>query len=245
MKWMLSLIATAFLVSTSLGQSTAVAPTALTATEGAGLYIYNGPITFQQVYAPSQLAGLPVGSIITGMQLRLDSSFLESPASTVANFDVSIGPSNFAPGSLSSSVVANQGAGTVLVRSGSLTFNAGSFPVNNSPNSFGPLINFTNSFTYNGGNLLLTVSHTAPSAELDFDVGSGIAGAQIFQAQSYNASTLTDSSLDTGIAVQFTFTTAVPEPATMFAVGIGTAVCGAAVYRWKKQQRRLRKLKSA
>lgn len=246
MKWMLSLIGAVVLASVASGQSTVIVPSALNGVEGSGTYIYNGPITFQQVYAPSQLGGLLPGSVITGMQLRLDGIFADSPASTVANFDVSIGPSNFAPGSLTASVAGNQGAGTVVARTGSLTFDAGSFPTGSSPNGFGPLITFTNSFTYTGGNLLLTVSHSTPSAELDFDVGSGIVGAQIFQTQSYNATTLTDNSPDTGLAVQFAFTTAaVPEPATMFAVGIGSTLCAAAFYRWKKEKRKRRKAKLA
>lgn len=205
--------------SRSYSQGTVVAPSALNGVEGAGFYIFNGPITFQQVYAPAQLAGLLPGSIITGMQLRLDSSFLESPASTVTNFDVALGPSNFAPGSLTNSVAGNQGAGTVQVRTGSVSFAENAFSFGGSPNGWGPVIPFSSTFTYQGGDLLLTVSHTAPNSELDFDVGSGLSGVQIFQAQLYNATTLTDSETGSAIAVQFSFI-AVPEPATWYALAI-------------------------
>jgi hypothetical protein len=200
-------------------QGTAVAPTALNGVEGAGFYIFNGPITFQQVYAPAQLVGLLPGSIITGMQLRLNSTFLESPASTVTNFDVALGPSNFAPGSLSNSVAGNQGAGTVQVRTGNVSFAENAYSFGSSPNGWGPVIPFSSSFTYQGGDLLLTVTHTAPSSELDFDVGSGLTGVQYYQAQLYNATTLTDSEIGNAIAVQFSFI-AVPEPATWYALGI-------------------------
>ncbi|MFT3882577.1 MAG: hypothetical protein QM703_23355 [Gemmatales bacterium] len=240
MKRCLSLMALLLTASLSWGQNTIVAPSALNGVEGAGFYIYNGPITFQQVMAPSQLLGLQVGDIITGMQLRLDSTWLSSAASSNTNFDVSIGPSNFAPGSLTSSVAGNQGAGTVLARSGSINFPLNSYPFGNSPNAFGPFIPFTTSYTYTGGNLLLTISHQAPSSELDFDVGLGIVGVQTYQAQVYNSSELSDSSPDSGLAVQFSIA-AVPEPATYIAAAVGVTFTGLAVRRWKKNRKIKRK----
>jgi hypothetical protein len=224
------------LASTLQAQGTVVVPSALNGVEGSGFYIYNGPITFQQVTGPSQLGGLQSGSIITGMQLRLDSAFNTSPASNNTNFDVYLGPSNFAPGSLTNNVANNQGAGTVQVRSGSLNFAANAFPVNGSPNDWGPLIPFTNTFTYTGGNLLMTVAHTAPSDELNFDIGGGLSDVQIFQAQVYNATTLTDSEVGSGLAVRFVFT-AVPEPAVWYALGIVGMVCGTVVMRRRLMHR--------
>lgn len=237
---MRSLLALLFMACThclGVAQSTAVVPTALNGVEGSLFYIYNGPLTFQQVYSPTQLTGLTPGSIITGMQLRIDSVFNASPASTVTNFDVYLGPSNFAPGSLTNNVVNNQGAGTVQVRAGSLNFAENAFPSGGSPSDWGPFIPFASSFTYTGGNLLMTISHSTPSAELDFDLGTGLSDVQIFQAQAYNATTLTDSEPGSAIAVQFTFT-AIPEPAVWYAIGI---VCisittFAARYCMKKRQ---------
>ncbi len=240
MKRCVSLMILLVTASLSWGQNTLVAPSALNGVEGAGFYIYNGPITFQQVMAPSQLLGLQVGDIITGMQLRLDSTWLASAASSNTNFDVRIGPSNFAPGSLTSSVAGNQGAGTVLARSGSINFPLNSYPFGSSPNAFGPFIPFTTSYTYTGGNLLLTIAHQAPSSELDFDVGIGITGVQTYQAQVYNSAELSDSSPDSGLAVQFTIA-AVPEPATYIAAAVGVAFGGLAMRRWKKNQRRIKR----
>lgn len=240
MKRCVSLMALLISASLSWGQSTLVAPSALNGVEGAGFYIYNGPITFQQVMAPSQLLGLQVGDVITGMQLRLDSTWLASAASSNTNFDVSIGPSNFAPGSLTSSVAGNQGAGTVLARSGSINFPLNSYSFGGSPNSFGPLIPFTNNYTYTGGNLLITISHQTPSSELDFDVGTGIMGVQSYQAQTYNAAELSDSSPDSGLAMQFTIA-AVPEPATYIAAAVGITFGGLAVRRWQKKKRKMKR----
>lgn len=237
MRWMLSTVFVLLANLIAQAQGTVVAPSALNGVEGSGFYIFNGPITFQQVYAASQLNGLAPGSIINGMQFRLDSIFNSSPASTVTNFDVALGPSNFAPGSLSNNVASNQGAGTVQVRTGSLSFAENSFPSGGSPNGWGPVIPFSASYTYMGGDLLLTVSHTAPTSELDFDVGSSISGVQIYQAQVYNATTLTDSSLDTAIPVQFSFV-AVPEPAFWYACTIVAMASSLFLYR-RFQQRQL------
>lgn len=232
MKRVYALIAMLLAMGTTWGQTSTATITALDGVEGAGFYIYNGPITFQQVFAPSQLAGLPIGAIITGMQLRLDSNWLTSSASTIPNFDVKMGPSNFAPGSLSNSVTGNQGAGTITTRSGPLTFPAGSFPTGGSPNAFGPLIPFTNPYTYTGGNLLLTVSHSTPSSELDFDVGYRLNGVQIFQAQEFNAGTLVENSMDTGLAVQFSFgISAVPEPAAYYSAAMSLMLGGVLLHR--------------
>lgn len=237
MRWLSSLASLLLVTGLCFGQSTVVAPTDLNGVEGSGFYIYAGPITFQQVFGPSQLAGLTPGRTITGMQLRLDFQWFESPASFVSNFDVSIGPSNFAPGSLSDSVTANQGAGTVLARSGSLTFAQDSFTFGDMPNAFGPVITFTTPYTYTGGNLLITVSHSTPNNELDFDVGSGIVGAQVKQAQLYGATTLTDAADDTGIAMQFTLA-AVPEPTTYMMIGLAVAVSGGVGYRrWRAMKK--------
>jgi len=221
------------------GQGTVITPSSLNGVEGSGVYIYFGPITFQQVMSPSQLVGLQIGDIITGMQLRLDSNWLASAGSTNTNFDVSIGPSNFAPGSLTSSVSGNQGPGTVLARSGSITFPLNSFPFGASPNNFGPLIPFTTSYQYTGGDLLLTITHQTPSNELDFDVGQELPGVQSYQAQVYNTDTLDSSSPGAGLAMQFSI--AVPEPATYFGVAVGVTFGALAVRRWQQKRRRIKR----
>jgi hypothetical protein len=244
MKRVYSLVAMLLAVGTTWGQLSTATITALDGVEGSGLYIYAGPITFQQVFAPSQLPGLPIGAMITGMQLRLDSSWLTSPASTIPNFNVSMGPSNFAPDSLTNSVTANQGPGTVQVRSGPLTFDAGSFPTGGSPNGFGPLIAFTTPYTYTGGNLLLTVSHSTPSSELDFDVGHRLNGVQIFQAQDFGTDTLTENSPDSSLAVQFSFGFAsVPEPAAYYSAAMSLMLGGVLLHR-RYRARQLAKEKS-
>src|SRR5207302_8764496 len=130
------------------------------------------------------------------------------------NFDVYLGPSNFAPGSLSTSPAANQGAGTMQVRSGPLTFPANSFPGGSSPNAFGPEITFSTPYTYTGGDLLLTLRYTAASGQLLFDF-QNTPDAQFRSAFDYNATTMPDSSPGSYV-LKFTASSlpAVPEPSS-------------------------------
>jgi hypothetical protein len=86
------------------------------------------------------------------------------------------------------------------------------------------VINFSNPYTYEGGNLLLTLTHSAAaSGFLDFDAnqaGDGI-GSTLGNAFTVDA-TVSDGSLVDGYnypITEFVFTT-VPEPATIGLVGM-------------------------
>lgn len=214
-----------------------VAPTSLAAAEGNVSFSADTALTTQVVYAPAQLAGLLPGDRITGLQFRFNGGEAAGPAAPVsfANFDVYLGPSNFAPGSLSTSTAGNQGAGTVLARGGPITFAANSFPGGAGPNPFGPLIPFTTPYTYTGGDLLLTLSHSAPSSVLVFDADVGLTGVQGRQNGGYNSSFVLQNMSQFAFVVQFTTAApAVPEPATVVVFG-GLALAGAVGYRRRKQ----------
>ena len=186
------------------------------------------PITFQQVYGSSLLAGLPIGSVINGFSIRLNGLSSDPGPVSFANFDVRIGRSNFAPGSLTSSTAGNQGSDTVLARSGSLAFAAGSFPSGALPNGFGPLIGFSTPYTYTGGDLLLTFSVSAASGFMGFlaDDQSNLAGAQERQDLALNSPTVSQNFNLTALIVQFNYTatTTVPEPSSLALVGIASLV---------------------
>ncbi len=138
----------------SAGAAVITVPATLTSTEGSGNYVFSNlaGLTFQQVVSASQLTtgGLEPGSQITGLRFRANggtgaSAETTTTALTLSTLNISVGKSNFAPGSLTSSVAGNQGADTVLARSGSITFAANSFPVSGTPRAFGPVIPFTTS----------------------------------------------------------------------------------------------------
>jgi hypothetical protein len=224
--------------------ATFVAPTSLRSNEGNRSYGFSGAATFQQVFGTSQLVGLSSGDKITGMQLRIngtddfDQANPAGPASTVtvSALDVFLGPSNFPVGSLSSSVAGNQGPGTVLARSGSLTIPPLSFPGPGTPPPFGLLIPFTTPYTYTGGDLLFTWSHTTPSGgNLNFDTGfTTVSNVQARQALSYNSATVGSNFPNTALVVQFT-TIPAPEPG-------GLLLCSLALTAIAARRRRRRRM---
>jgi len=189
--------------------------------------------TGQQVYGASLLSGLPVGAVIDGFRLRLSpGQSTETSATSSSHFDISIGPSAFHPGSLSTSTAGNEGPGTVLARSGPITFPANSFVGGANPNPFGPLISFTTPYTYTGGDLLLTFSNTAFSTAMVFDAQAGLfstaEGRQNLGV--YNSSTVPQDVDGFALIVQFDYTLAsVPEPSSLTLSGLsvlaGLAYC--------------------
>lgn len=143
-----------------------VVPNALAGSEGAaGLSssLSTGPRTVQWIIARSQLASVPVGSVITGISYRLDGTATNWPSvNTVAGqYDIAIGSSLYPPASASTSFAANAAPDTITARSGPLTVNAGSFAGTGfPPNPFGLYIPFTNRYVYTGGDLCITLRHT-------------------------------------------------------------------------------------
>lgn len=208
-----------------------IIPSAFSGAEGDDSYAFLtsfGAFTYQQVYNASLLTGFVTGDVITGLQFRLDGTESTGPASSVviANFDVYLGPSNFAAGALTSSAAGNQGAGTVLARSGSLSIPANSFTGGPGPNPFGLQIVFTTPFTYTAGtNLLLTLTYSAPTADLFFDLASTVAAAQARIGSNYNSATVSNDLGTKAIVTQFTYTAA-PEPTTAALLLGGGALLG-------------------
>jgi hypothetical protein len=145
--------------------STAVVPNANATRNGTGNV--NGPFgdggeatgfTFQYDVAASQLSGIAIGSSINGIGFRLYSrSGTISEALDFPSFNVQIGQSANTIPNLSSTFAANEAAGTVLARSGDLSFAANTLIGNKSVNPFFT-INFTTPYIYTGGDLLISIS---------------------------------------------------------------------------------------
>jgi hypothetical protein len=192
---------------------------------GASFSLLSTDYTGQQAYSASLLSGIPVGSVIDGFSLRLKAGqSTVTTAVTSAHFDISIGPSAFHPGSLTTSTTGNQGPGTVLARSGPITFPANSFVGGAGPNPFGPLVSFTTPYTYTGSDLLLTFSDTAFSSSIVCDATTGLASTTAQGQQDvgvYNSTFLPNSFQGFAVITQFHFTP-VPEPS-------GCVLCGLAV----------------
>lgn len=144
----------------------AVTPNASAAAEGSGglsTSLSGSPRTLQWIIGRSQLAGIPVGSVITGIAYRLDAGQLSWPSnnSTATQYDITIGSALNPPASASSTFAANAAPDTVTARSGPLLISAGAFPGSPaSPNAFAAFIPFTNRYVYTGGDLCITLRHS-------------------------------------------------------------------------------------
>ncbi|MEO1836054.1 MAG: hypothetical protein ABGZ49_11235, partial [Akkermansiaceae bacterium] len=120
------------------------------------------PRTIQYIYDQSLLGALTPGATLTGMSFRLNGGGSTWPSEdvTFANFDIQVSASNNPAGHLDSAFGENIADDAVMVRSGLLTFLKDAFSAGSSPNDFGPPIPFDTPYTYNGGDLLITIRHT-------------------------------------------------------------------------------------
>jgi hypothetical protein len=151
-----------------------VLPEGLTSAPGGAAtntLIQNDGRTYQFVYAASELRLNP-GSTLTGINWRV-SSYTSLPSwpeqdATFASYEITLSPSLHPPGSLSEIFANNIGAGAVTVRSGPLTIQANSFSggeVAPAVNAWGPTIQFSTPYVYQGGDLLVTVRHSGNATE--------------------------------------------------------------------------------
>lgn len=182
--------------------------------------------TFVELLPASQLATVPVGAQITGIQFRIWSGSTAPWPSVNApwnNYDIYMG--NAAVTSLGASIPANYVAGTrTQVRAGPMTIPANSFGIGSPTNPFGYMMSFSTPYTYTGGDLVLEITHdgntAATSQYCDHPVGwmpgSNLAGYNT----TYNATTLAYF-YDAPLVTQVTW---VPEPASLLVLVLGLAL---------------------
>ena len=189
-----------------------------------GQFFDNAPLGateqhFQQVFSSSLLTGLNVGDYITGLAFRVEGNETSLPAQTVTTYDIGMGQSAFAPGSLSSTFADNRGPDFQTVRSGPLTINAGDFSGGSSPNNFG-WIPFSTPYQYEGGNLLVEISYEGFSVGRDADAAYPITAglAQTAFGTGFGSTTADAGVFDEAMVMGFS-TISIPEPSSASLLG--------------------------
>jgi hypothetical protein len=208
-----------------------VVPNYTATTEGDGTFALTSTgttgRTYQMTIASSQLAGI-VGLEITGMAFRLNGPGTANWPPVDANFsfwDIYMGP-GVAPGSMSNTFADNFTAAPTQVRSGALTFAAGSFTFGSTPNAFGPTIAFNTGYVYTGGNLTIEMrfsQQTGATTQSPLDAVTASGGPGNGWGVDFAARWTGNAQGTTGANGNFLVTKleVVPEPATLTALGIG------------------------
>lgn len=134
--------------------------------------------TFQLTIAASQLTGL-IGQPIDAMQFRLNGGAAAWPPvdANYAFWDVFIGP-GVDPAMMSNTFASNFSGAATQVRSGPLTFAAGSFTGGSVPNNFGPALTFSVPYMYTGGDLTIEMrfaQQTGATTQANLD-GANVSG---------------------------------------------------------------------
>lgn len=157
----------------ALGQTVQVLPPSYEGMKGeGGSAIPLGNVnsgTYQVMYGEELLANIPIGSVISGMQIRLakplSSPYPWSGAGGLSQYDVTLASSARTPATMSS-LFANNMVRPVLVRSGPMLIDPGSYTLGNGnvsqPAPWGPLIAFTTPYVYGGGPLVIEMRVDGP-----------------------------------------------------------------------------------
>lgn len=227
----LLIMALGLLLMAAPARAQTVVPAAYAGTAGnGGLRITHGinALTYQMQIAASQLGGIAVGERITGLSFRLDDiDTVGSPEISFADYEITLARAANAMGSMSANFAANM-LNPAKVRDGAMTLAANSLPYNGVPESvqpFGSEIGFQTPYIYQGGDLIIHISHTGGSGDGAFSdaVGSGQPGyGSAFRA--LLGFSFQDATADNTSSAGFTITRlshsaadapAVPEPGSL------------------------------
>jgi hypothetical protein len=156
-----------FLLAMSAGSAiaaTVVVPFSSAATEGNNNSVvpYNtGARTNQYQMTNAAMGGLPVGAVISGIQFRLDGGGAAAPAASISwsDYEITLSQAANAIGSMSNTLASNM-QNPVKVVDGSYTLAGNSLPGTGTPRTFGAILPFAVNYTYQGGDLVLLLTHT-------------------------------------------------------------------------------------
>lgn len=214
-----------------------IVPGSLTNTEGSGSSAFpfaNGGRTMQFQIVSSAL-GLSVGDLITGLTFRMDSISSSSPASNFSDYTIVLAAAANALGSMSTTYAANM-ISPQTVRTGALSLTAGAFPGGSSPNAFGTMLTFTSSYAYQGGDLVVYLTHTPasaviPSVDAVLTTDSTNGYGTSFRAFSSNsANATTRDSIAHFPVLKFQV---VPEPSSLILTASAAIAIACATRHWR------------
>lgn len=186
--------------------------------------------TYQTMFGADLLTGIPVGSVITGMQVRLAKQFSGTfPANPymVTRYDVRMSGSSLTPGTMSATFATNM-TNQVLVRSGPLNVAAGAYQwVDNGagvPVPWGPEIPFSTGFSYQGGPLVIEIRMQSPSNTFNAyaDVSDSASQRAAYTDNTADAAAATFGPQTGGLIVRLTLT----PPPTDLAKGVTKVIVG-------------------
>jgi hypothetical protein len=217
---------------------TGVVPNAFASTEAPGTFSLTATAvagrTYMYTIDSSQLTAF-VNSNISGMSFRLGNAATAAwppVATSFSRFDVWFG-AGVDPASMSGTFASNFTAGSTQVRGGGLTFNPGAVGIGGGgtvPNPFGPDVDFNlGSYLYTGGDLAILMRFSGQVGATNqpaFDAVAATDTANGWGTSFAGRWTSDQNGLSGGnanlLVTRFT-ATAVPEPATMAALGLGVA----------------------
>lgn len=181
--------------------------------------------TLQLQVAASQLGDVPVGSVINNIVFRQDAVGTgAAPAASYSysQYKIALAQAANSIGSMSLTFADNMQS-PVTVFDGPLTIAALSFPGGSSPNPWGASITFDTPYTYQGGDLVVLISHpdsTAGTAVFLDAVGVASSDFRSIRANTFNAP-VADISDNVFTVFQLGYTP-VPEPMeTALLTGVG------------------------
>lgn len=230
MRRLFALASVALLVQAVYAGSTVtqVVPPAYTNTPGTGTFL--GPLansqrTYQLLIHEDQIAGL-VGLDFTALSWRIPASAtVDWPPSdaTYTDYDIYLSGS-VAPADRSLTFADNVVGPQTQVRSGSLLIPAGSYTFGNSPNDFGPEIEFDIPWTYGGGHLLVELRHTGSNV-ISRSVDALLTSTPGYGTQ-FSAAWTGNYEGTSGAQGNFSIVrfTAIPEPTSLSLLGAGALI---------------------
>jgi len=231
---LLALVAWPIATASAPAQILTVVPSSLATVEGnsaSSSLFQTAAASLQAYFSESFLgaAGITPGVMITGVAYRRNTGGAVGPAgdTTIANYNILLSQSFTDPTSFTTTFANNVVGAQTLVRSGSLTFPANSFPGGATPNAFGPIINFTTPYSYSGGSMLFEIRRsvrTGDTVSFNTDVDS-TAPIQLGTRWLFNTTsdTATTGTIVVGGQIFQLQFTAVPEPSSLALVGLVAA----------------------